>query len=83
MKQIFHPYHLWEDVKGGILENGYNEIETEELTLKAKKLLCNPDEFYIIGLRVLDSWRLMTKEEQDKANKIADKLIKLWEGKNA
>jgi len=122
MKRIFHHYKKWEDCKNGILEKGFSEKETEDLTFKAKKLLCNPDEFYLIGLRIIHywkysceqhlsnksrnrqawigqasccykdkvpeyitkyAWRLMTKEEQDNANKMADKIIELWEGKNA
>jgi len=122
MNRIYHPYNLWEDVENGILKNGFNELETEELTEKAKSLLCNSKEFYEVAKKVIENWiysaeqnlsntsrnrqawigqssccykhkvpeyitkyawRLMTKEEQDEANKIADKIIKLWEEKNA
>jgi len=122
MKQIYHHFSKWEDTRNGILKNGYNEKETEELTFMAKSLLCNPKEFYKIALKVIKNWiyaseqhlsnksrnrhawigqasccfaygvpeyitkyawRLMVKEEQDKANDIADKIISLWEKQNA
>lgn len=122
MKQIYHNYLLWEDVKNGILEDNYNEYETEDLTFKAKELLCSPEDFAEIATRVIKNWkyaseqhlsnksrnrqawlgqasccykwrvpeyitkyawRMMTKEEQDKANHIADLIIKAWEEENA
>lgn len=122
MKQLYHPYHLWEDVKAGILGEDFTEKQTEKLTFKAKKLLCNPEEFYETAVKVISNWkyasqqhlsnksrnrqawigqasccykykvpehitkhawRLMTKEEQDEANYIADGVIALWEKQNA
>ena len=122
MKQLYHHYDKWEDVKNGILDNEFNEIETEALTFKAKELLCDSKEFYKVALEVIRNWvysseqhlsnrsrnrqawigqasccykykipehitkyawRLMTKEEQDKANYIADGIINLWEKQNA
>jgi hypothetical protein len=122
MKQIYHHYELWEDVKNDILKDGFSEIEAEKLTLKAKSLLCNPKEFLKIANEVIIewkyaseqhlsnksrnrqawlgqasccfkykvpeyitkyAWRLMTFEEQKKANEIADIIIKKWELLNA
>ena len=122
MKRIYHHYNLWEDCKNGILENNFSELEEEELTIKAKELLCDKEEFYKIALKVITewkysseqnlsntsrnrqawigqasccykckvpeyitkyAWRLMTFEEQEQANRIADKIISIWEDKNA
>ena len=123
MKQLYHPYQLWEDTKNGIhVTEGFTEKQTERLTIKAKKLLCNPKEFYKTALNVIRNWkyaseqhlsnksrnrqawigqasccykykvpehitkyawRMMTLEEQDTANHIADVIIKKWEEKNA
>ena len=122
MKQIYHHYSKWEDVKNGILKNGFDEKTTEELTQMAKSLLCDSDEFYKFAKKVINeweyaseqhlsnksrnrqawigqatccyrygvpeyitkyAWRMMTKEEQDEANYIADGIIKLWEERNA
>lgn len=122
MKQIYHPYHLWEDTKNGILNKNFNEIETENLTQQARELLCDEKEFYFIAWNVITkwvyaseqhlsnehrnrqawigqasccykykipehitkyAWRLMTLEQQEKANKVADKIISLWEKQNA
>lgn len=122
MKQIYHHYSLWEDVKNGILEEKYNEYETEDLTLKAKALLCSKEDFAEIATKVIKNWkyaseqhlsnisrnrrawlgqasccykwgvpeyitkyawRMMTKEEQDNANYIADLIITAWEEENA
>lgn len=122
MKRIYNHYSTWEDWKSGILETNFNEKDTELLTYKAKSLLCNPKEFYNIGIKVISewvfsaeqnlsnssrnrqawigqacccykykvpeyitkyAWRLMTFEQQEEANAIADDIIKLWEEKNA
>ena len=123
MKRIYHPYNLWEDEKNGMyhLDEGFTEKEEEELSLKAKSLLCDSEEFYKVALDVIDKWRyaaeqnlsnkgrnrqawigqascnykfkipeyitkygwrLMTIEQQNVANAIADEVIKKWEEKH-
>ena len=56
MNQIFHHHSKWEDVENGILDNGFSELETEKLTMKAKSLLCNSNEFYKVALSVITRW---------------------------
>ena len=67
MKQIFHPYNLWEDCKNGILKKGFSEKEEERLMEKAKTLLCNPKKFYKVGLLVISNWKYSS--EQNLSNK--------------
>jgi hypothetical protein len=62
MKRIFHPYNLWEDCNNGILETNFNEEQTELLTYKAKSLLCNPKEFYNVGLKVIMEWKYSSEQ---------------------
>lgn len=62
MKQIYHPYTLWEDVKAGILKNDFTEKQTEKLTLKSKKLLCNSEKFWEIGKKVIREWRYSSEQ---------------------
>lgn len=122
MKRTYHSYDKWEDVKNGILDNGFSEIETEELTNKAKRLLCNSKMFYETALKVITewtyaseqhlsntsrnrqawlgqasccmkykvpehitkyAWRMMTLKQQERANRIADDVIMLWEERYA
>lgn len=127
MKRLYHPYYLWEDDKNGMYDlteeyTNLTEKETEELSLKAKELLCNEKEFFLIAKKVITEWkyaceqnlsnrgrnrqawigqascnykfkiseyitkygwRLMSIEEQERANKVADKIIDIWEKENA
>ena len=62
MKQIFHPYNLWEDCNNGILEKGFKEKKEEEMTQKAKKLLCNQDKFFKVGVAMVKKWKYSSEQ---------------------
>ena len=79
MRQIFHSYTLWEDVNNGILEDCYNEEETEVLTLKAKSLLCSMDDFAEVANNVINEWKFSS--EQHLSNKARNRQA--WIGQAA
>lgn len=59
MTRIYHPYWLWEDYKNGMyeIEGNLTETQTEELTEKAKELLCNSTLFEYVALQVITKWK--------------------------
>ena len=55
-KQIFHPYHLWEDHKHGFYDNisGGNK---EEMITEVVSLFCDPTNTKKFMRRVIDEWK--------------------------
>ena len=53
LKQIFHPYHLLEDIKAGMWRKVSGE-EATELKTKAANLMKSPSEFKDAMLEALD-----------------------------
>ena len=119
MKQIFHPYHLWEDHKHDFYNNCTGEIK-KELLLKVVKMfssqkktrkymervvfewansmehnLSNPtiNQIAYIGQSAaclycgapntvtMEAWWLVTKENRDKADRIALEILTKWKNK--
>jgi hypothetical protein len=121
LKQIYHPYWLWEDYKNGFynIEITYSETEEYALAIQARDLLADSERFNEVALKVISEWkyaaevnlsntarnrqawlgqasccyelkipdyitkygwRMLTPEQQTKANQIADSVIEKWEG---
>lgn len=59
MKQIFHPYWLWEDYLNGFynIEIIYSETEEYTLAVQARDLLANPERFNEVALKVVTEWK--------------------------
>lgn len=56
MKQIYHPYYIWEDFKNGMYEipvKPYSEI----LIKNCIELLSNQELFFEVSLKVLNNWK--------------------------
>jgi hypothetical protein len=119
MKQIFHPYWLWEDYKYGLYNmEKQSEKEMMHIAVKCKNLLCAKKQFELTALQVISKWkisaevnlsnkarnrqawigqasccyflkapehitklgwRLMDSTQQKEANRIADRIINIWE----
>ena len=76
MKRIHHPYWKWEDYKAGLynnIEEIYTEKELEFLSNMVKELLCDPEVFYFIALKVIHEWKYSSEENltNDSRNKQA------------
>lgn len=120
MKQIFHPYWLWEDYQNGFynIEVNYSETEEYALATQARDLLADSERFREVALKVVVEWhysteqnlsnaarnrqawvgqaaccyelkvpdwitkfgwRMLTIEQQNEANSVADSVIEKWE----
>jgi len=54
MKQIFHPYHLWEDYQSGMYCGSFDGDPKQ--VIKAKLILSTPDLFKYILIRLVKEW---------------------------
>lgn len=55
MERIFHPYHMWEDMKAGMF-NHDSVIESEEKVNDCIELLTNRGSFYETMCRLSVEW---------------------------
>lgn len=60
MIRVFHPYWKWEDFKNGLytLAGHWTEQQEEEMTEKAKAVLCDLRLFEMTALKVIKEWKI-------------------------